>query len=277
MTQPTLSLPPDLASRVHCMREAASVAAHGTLALFQSDALRVESKGEAGPVTQADRAAEQSMRAAIAARFPHDGFLGEEYGTQSGTSGFTWVIDPIDGTVSFASGVPLYGTLLAIEQAQPDGSLRVVAGVCEMPALRERVWAVEGCGAWWEREGHAPVRAQVRACADLSQALVTTTGSEYYRRSNRLPVLARLEATVGRMRGWSDCYALVLLATGRCDAAIDPVMNPWDCGPFDVIVREAGGVFTDWKGRPGIHGGDSLAAHAATHAAMLRCIGGPGA
>lgn len=261
-----------LADRVACMRAAAEAAAHGTLALFQSDALRVESKGEAGPVTQADRDAEQCIRMAIQSRFPEDGLLGEEYGTQAGHSGFTWIIDPIDGTVSFASGVPLYGTLLAIEQAQADGSRRVVAGVCEMPALRERVWAVEGGGAWWEREGQAPVRAQVRRCTDLAQALVATTGSEYFRRTDRLPVLARLEATVGRLRGWSDCYALVLLATGRCDAAIDPLMNPWDCGPFDVIVREAGGVFTDWTGHPGIHGGDSIAAHAGLHAELLRLV-----
>jgi myo-inositol-1(or 4)-monophosphatase len=85
-------------------------------------------------------------------------------------------------------------------------------------------------------------------------------------------VLKRLEETCGRMRGWSDCYALVLLATGRCQVALDPMMNPWDCGPFPVIIAEAGGIFTSWKGEPGIHGGDSIACHPAMHADMLRLV-----
>ena len=89
-----------------------------------------------------------------------------------------------------------------------------------------------------------------------------------------MATLRRLEETCGRMRGWSDCYSLVLLATGRCQVALDPMMHPWDCGPFPVIIAEAGGVFTSWKGEPGIHGGDSVACHPATHGKMLRLLAG---
>jgi fructose-1,6-bisphosphatase/inositol monophosphatase family enzyme len=110
----------------------------------------VELKADDTPVTAADRACETLIRRMIAADFPHDGLMGEEHGTQPGTSGFRWVIDPIDGTVSFARGVPLYGVLIAIEHLTHDGP-RVVAGVCELPALGERVWAASNRGAWWER------------------------------------------------------------------------------------------------------------------------------
>ena len=266
--------PPELAARLACMLEVAERAAELTRSLFQSDALQVESKGEAGPVTQADRGAESLIREAVATAFPDDGFLGEEHGTQPGTSGFTWVIDPIDGTVSFAAGVPLYGSLIGLERTFADGSRRVVAGVATMPALHERVWAVEGGGAWWERRGQPRVPARVGAPRPLADSIVCTTGSEYYRRSDRMAALARLEASAGRMRGWSDCYSLVLLATGRCQVAVDPLMHPWDCGPFPVIISEAGGVFTNWNGDPGIHGGDSVACHPAMHAEVLRLLRG---
>ena len=261
-----------VAERVECMLQAADAAGAVALRYFQTPGLTVESKGEAGPVTQADREAEQCIRKAVSSRFAHDGFLGEEFGSQPGTSEFTWVIDPIDGTVSFAAGVPLFGTLIGLEQRFPDGSHKVVAGVCAMPALHERVWAVQGGGAWWERKDMPRVQAHLHAPVELKDAMVCTPGSEYFRRSNRMHVLSRLEHLTGRMRGWSDCYGLLLLATGRCHVAVDPVMNPWDCGPFPVIIEEAGGVFTNWTGKPGIHGGDSLACHPSMHAAMLSLL-----
>jgi len=256
------------------MLHAARAASELALQYFQSEDLQVQSKGEAGPVTQADREAEELIRHAVHAQFPLDGLLGEEFGAQPGSSEFYWVIDPIDGTVSFAAGVPLFGTLLALEQRFADGSRRVVAGVCHMPALGESVWAVEGCGAWWHRQHKPRVAAKVIHCTDLKQAIVCTTGSEYYLQTHRLHLLTRLEQQVGRVRGWSDCYALMLLATGRCHVAVDPLMHPWDCAPFEVIVREAGGVFTDWLGNTTIHGGDSLACHTSLHASMLELLRG---
>jgi histidinol phosphatase-like enzyme (inositol monophosphatase family) len=262
----------DIQSRLSVLLRVAEQAAELTRSYFQSDRVRVESKSDESPVTQADREAEQLIRAAVTAAFPQDGFIGEEFGTQPGASGFHWVIDPIDGTVSFAAGVPLYGSLIGIEHADVDGTRRVVAGVASMPALRERVWAVEGGGAWWERQGMPKVPARVCEPRAFRDCIACTAGAEYYRRTDRMGVLRRLEETFGRMRGWSDCYALVLVATGRCHVALDPLMNPWDCGPFPVILAEAGGVFTSWKGEPGIHGGDSVACHPAMHAELLRLL-----
>ncbi|NBX24759.1 MAG: inositol monophosphatase [Planctomycetes bacterium] len=260
--------------RLDLLLQVAEQAAELTRSYFQSDRIRVESKSDESPVTQADREAEQLIRGAVKARFPGDGFLGEEFGRQPGGSGFDWVIDPIDGTVSFAAGVPLYGSLIGIEHTAPDGTRRVVAGVASMPALRERVWAVQGGGAWWERQGMPRVPARVCEPRPFKDCIACTTGVEYYRRTDRMGVLRRLEETFGRMRGWSDCYSLVLLATGRCQVALDPMMNPWDCGPFPVIIAEAGGVFTSWKGEPGIHGGDSVACHPAMHEELLRLLRG---
>ena len=266
--------PPEVAARLACMLEVAERAAELTRGYFQSDRVRVESKSDASPVTQADREAERLIRETVSRLFPGDGFIGEEEGLSPTTSGFHWVIDPIDGTVSFAAGVPLYGSLIGLERTFPDGSRRVVAGVASMPALRERVWAVEGGGAWWEREGQLRVPARVGAPKPFAESIACTTGVEYYAHTGRLPALRRLELAFGRMRGWSDCYSLVLLATGRCQVALDPLMNPWDCGPFPVIIAEAGGVFTSWKGEPGIHGGDSVACHPAMHAELLRLLRG---
>ena len=247
----------------------------GTVALrhFQSASLAVESKSDASPVTEADREIESLLRATIAADFPDDAILGEEHGEQSGRSGWRWVIDPIDGTVSFAAGVPLFGTLIGLEHRD-----RIVAGICAMPALGERVWAAEGHGAWWERASadgtRRRTRAAVRPCARLSDALVCTTGLEYFERAQATDALVRVARASGRMRGWSDCYGGMLVATGRAEAWIDPVMNPWDSGPFPVILSEAGGVFTDWRGRSDIRGGSAVACHAELHAELLATLAG---
>ena len=266
---PRLALLLDLAERA------------GTVAMkhFQSASLAVESKPDHSPVTEADTEIEAMLRAAILAEFPDDALLGEEFGEESGaqhgasagTSGWRWVIDPIDGTVSFAAGVPLFGTLIGLEHGG-----RVVAGICAMPALGERVWAAEGLGAWWERTdadgAQHRVPARVRRCTRLADALVCTTGLEYFERAHATDALVRVAQRARRMRGWSDCYGGMLVATGRADAWIDPVMNPWDSGPFPVILAEAGGVFTDWTGAPDIRGGSAIACHAELHAELLATV-----
>lgn len=257
--------------RVAAMRAVAERAGRLTLTYFQHPALAVERKADASPVTEADRACETLVRRTLRAEFPQDGLMGEEHGHEPGTSGWDWVIDPIDGTVSFAHGVPLYGVLIGLERVD-GGSRRVVAGTCELPAMRERVWAARGRGAWWEREGEPPAPARVTAPRPLAQALVGTTGIEYFRRAGAEPVLDALHARAGRVRGWSDCYALALAATGRCDAVVEPWMNPWDSGPFPVIFEEAGGAFSAWDGTPGIHGRTAVAAHPALHAELLSMI-----
>jgi len=264
-----------LHSRVELMRTLADRA--GTLAMrhFQSMSLAVHAKPDASPVTEADLEIEALLREQIAADFPDDGLLGEEHGAQEGTGGFRWVIDPIDGTISFAAGVPLFGTLIGLERTR-GAAREIVAGICAMPALGESVWAARGQGAWWERRGadgaiHRTA-ARVRASVPLAEALVCTTGLEYFERAGRTDALVAIARAAQRVRGWSDCYGGMLVATGRADAWFDPVMNPWDSGPFPVILEEAGGVFTDWHGRADIHGGSAVAAAPALHAELVRVI-----
>jgi histidinol-phosphatase len=261
-----------LVARAQLMLRLAGEAAQIAMRHFQHPGLVVESKGELGPVTQADREAEAHIRAGVLGAFADDGLLGEEHGARESRSGWTWVIDPIDGTVSFAAGVPLFGVLIGLEWRGEHGA-QVRAGVCELPALAERVWACAGQGAWWDRAGHERTPARVSACADLKDALVCTTGSEYYRRAGREPALAAIDGACKRTRGWSDCYGAALAATGRVDLFIDPVMNPWDNGPFPVIFSEAGGRFCDWRGRPGIHGGDAVAGPHALVEQALALVG----
>jgi histidinol phosphatase-like enzyme (inositol monophosphatase family) len=262
----------DDSARVGRMRSLAEQAAGVALRHFQSATLGVRTKSDASPVTEADLEIEALLREQINAAFPDDGLLGEEHGTREGSSGYRWVIDPIDGTISFAAGVPLFGTLIALEY--DDGSARsVVAGICSMPALGECVWAARGHGAWWERRGaDGAIRrtaARVRSAVPLAEALVCTSGLEYFERAGRTDALVAVARAAGCIRGWSDCYGGMLVATGRADAWFDPIMRPWDAGPFPAILAEAGGAFTDWQGRADIHGGSAVAAAPALHAELL--------
>ena len=266
-----------LHGRVSLMRQLAAEAGHVAMRHFQRDGLGVSAKPDASPVTEADLEVESLLRSRILGAFPQDGILGEEHGAHPGTSGFRWVIDPIDGTVSFAAGVPLFGTLIAIERVDA-GAEAVVAGICAMPALGESVWAAKNLGAWWERaDAQGAVHrtpARVRPSVALAEALVCTSGIEYFTHADRIDALVAVSKAARRIRGWSDCYGGMLVATGRADAWFDPVMYPWDCGPFPVIVAEAGGIFTDWSGASGIRGRSALAAAPGLHAELLSVVRG---
>jgi histidinol phosphatase-like enzyme (inositol monophosphatase family) len=272
-----MTLPAAADPRVPFMLELSDRAATVAMRHFQSLSLEVATKADQSPVTAADREIEALLRGEILRDFPGDAVLGEEHGEITGTSGWRWIIDPIDGTISFAAGVPLFGTLIGLEHESSRGA-RIVAGVCSMPALGERVWAAEGGGAWWDRRdaaGHATrTQAHVRTGNRLAQALVCTTGLEYFERANRTDALVAVARAAGRVRGWSDCYGGMLVATGRADAWFDPVMNPWDSGPFPVILAEAGGVFTDFLGRSDVRGGSAVAASPALHAELLALLRG---
>ncbi|MSR40541.1 MAG: histidinol phosphate phosphatase [Phycisphaerales bacterium] len=263
----------DLQSRSQLLDELADGAREIALRYFQRNDLGIEWKSDESPVTQADHAIEQFLRETIQSRFPQDALLGEEYGAQAGTSGFRWILDPIDGTVSFASGVPLFGVLIGLAFQQGADREEVLAGVAEFPALGERVIAVRGQGARWMRNGRATELARVRSCASVRDALVCTSGSEYYIKASKVEAFLHLAQSCRRIRGWSDCYGFLLVATGRADAAVDPIMHSWDIGPFAVILPEAGGVLIDWSGSAGIDGGNAIAASPALAAelqALLR-------
>lgn len=226
--------------------DAAWEAGRVTLGYFQT-ALDAERKADNTPVTAADREAEQRIRAMIEARWPAHGIIGEEYGRSQSDSPYTWILDPIDGTKSFVSGVPLYATLLALT----DGD-EALLGVAHFPALKETVYAVRGGGCYWNGR-----RARVSEVDKLEDAVLLVSGLNYF--GTKETAWRRLVEATYIQRTWGDAYGYALVATGRADVMLDPAMALWDAGPLQVIIEEAGGAFTDWSGTPTIHAGESLA------------------
>ena len=226
-----------------------------TLRWFQQADLAVDHKGDGTPVTAADKDAERFLREEIEGRYPDDAIHGEEEADRAGTSGRRWIIDPIDGTKAFARGVPLYCNLLAVEDDEG-----IAVGVINLPALDEVVYAGRGLGCFADG---APTR--VNAVASLAEAYVTTSGF------NDWPA-GSMDATYAAgagLRTWGDGYGYALVATGRIEAMVDMAANPWDLAPITVILEEAGGRFTDLKGRPGFDHGSGLGTNGALHDTLL--------
>lgn len=223
---------------------------------------RADEKPDRTPVTIADREAEALLRRRIAARFPRDEIVGEEEGVQPGTSGRRWILDPIDGTVSFVHGVPLYAVLIGLEF---DGETQV--GVAHFPALTETAWAARGRGCLWNGKP-----ARVSGAAKLDEALVVMTDAA--RPGGRLIDAARRVLARARVRrGWSDAYGHLLVATGRADVMLDPEMSVWDCAALAPIVEEAGGTFTSWSGERTIRAGNGFSTNGALFDAVMHEIG----
>jgi len=220
---------------------------------YQSQELGVESKADDSPVTVADKGAEKLIREQLAKEFPDDGILGEEFGDVESSSGYRWILDPIDGTKPFIHGVPLFGTLIGIEYKG-----RMVAGVCRMPALQEVMYAEEGGGAWWQLGEQKPRAAQVSDATSLDQSRLMFTEPSHAVRCGRQGVFDELLPAVRLARGWGDCYGHMLVATGRAEIMLDPVMSAWDIAALIPIIREAGGSCTDWKFEENIFGGDGV-------------------
>lgn len=218
----------------------ASMAGKITLEYFRTG-VAYDTKPDASPVTVADRRAETALREAIAAKYPGHAVLGEEFGRSGpGEARYRWILDPIDGTLSFIHGVPIYGVMVAVEL---DGE--TVAGVVNLPALDELVAAGRGEGCF--RNG---ARARVSETSRLSEALVLFTDPTSMVKYGRAAAFERVRVASKLQRTWGDCYGHVLVATGRADVMLDPVMNIWDTAALRPIVEEAGGTFTDWGGAP---------------------------
>jgi histidinol phosphatase-like enzyme (inositol monophosphatase family) len=244
----------EIARRLELAISAGKEAGRLTLRYFQQDNLQVERKSDASPVTIADRSAEQILRERIAAAFAKDGILGEELGTTNGTSDFTWILDPIDGTKSFISGVPLYGTMVGIEH---EG--RALAGLVFMPGLDEGVFASAGQGTWHFRGDQQPRRCRVSTKARLADCLFITSQVDSFAKRGATAAFEALQSAAYITRTWGDCYGYLLVATGRAELMVDPIMNVWDAAAVQPIIEEAGGTFTDWQGNPTIHAGEGLA------------------
>jgi len=225
--------------------------------------LAVEYKSDRSPVTIADRGAEDLLRRKLAAAFPGDGVLGEELGAHDGTSGRRWIIDPIDGTQSFIRGVPLWGVLVGLEDRG-----ECVVGVVALPALGETLWAVRGEGAYVNGQP-----ARVSAVTSLGDATILTSDASPGHFGDKHAGFARLLTRAARHRGWGDCYGYALVATGRAEVMLDPLMNPWDAAAVRPIVEEAGGVFCAWDGSPTIYGGSGMAMPVALSEPVLAALG----
>lgn len=221
-------------------------------------ALAVETKANGTPVTAADREAEQAARAWITEHFPSDGVLGEEFGETPGTSKRRWIIDPIDGTITFVRGVPLWGTLVAVAEGE-----RVLAGAAFFPAVEEMLCAAPRQGCWWNGK-----RAHVSDTSTLAGATVLITDERSFARAERRDGWRTLTGEAMVARTWGDCYGYLLVATGRAEAMVDPRLGPWDSACLQPIIEEAGGVFTDLEGRKTAFGGSAIATNAALASAV---------
>lgn len=247
----------DLARRLELAIAAGKEAGRLTLKHFQHEGLAVERKGDASPVTIADRSAELLLRERIESAFASDGIIGEEYGASAGTSGFNWILDPIDGTKSFISGVPLYGTMVGIER---EG--KALAGFVYMPGLDEGVYASAGQGAWHFSGNTQPRRCQVSSKKHLSDGLFVTSQVDTFAKRRATPAFEALQSAAYITRTWGDCYGYLLVATGRAEVMVDPILNIWDAAAVQPIVEEAGGTFTDWQGAPTMQAGEAIATNA---------------
>ena len=224
--------------------------------------LQVELKADGSEVTRADREAEMAARDWVQRRFPGDAIVGEEFGSDGDGANRRWLIDPIDGTRSFVRGVPLWGTLVAVEER---GIL--VAGAIHCPATGDLVVAERGEGCW-----HNGSRASVSSTDAMAQATILVTDGRFRSNPHRAGHWAALGGRVALARTWGDCYGYVLVATGRAELMVDDRMAPWDIAALIPVIEEAGGVFTDWRGRPGI-GADAIASNARLAAEFRRELG----
>ncbi len=256
-----------LNARLALAREAAEQAGELVMGHFHHQ-VAVERKADDSPVTVADREAERLLRARIEEAFPDDAILGEEQGTRPGRSGYRWILDPIDGTKSFIAGVPLFGTLVAVQEGD-----RAVIGVIELPALGTRIFAARGQGAWTQTGSATPQRARVSDQDRLAEGLYLTSEVSIFHQEGLFQIHQQLESAAWYSRTWGDCYGYYLVATGRAVAMVDAALRIWDAAALQPIMEESGGTFTDWSGRESIDPGRAVATNGRVLAEVLAITG----
>lgn len=273
---PDFELPPSMQSamegRVAFALSLAIAASRETLKYFRTNEFQVERKSDRSPVTLADKQAEQVVRKMVADAYPRDALLGEEFGSVAGQSEFEWIIDPIDGTKSFISGVPLYSTLVGMTH----GGVPTL-GVIAIPALGELVIAAKGLGAWYGQASYDQDKgrivrltpAYVSKQADLKDGLLVTSQSDNFARRNAMNAYHELESEAYVTRTWGDGYGYLLVATGRAEVMVDPIVNPWDVAAVAPVIEEAGGKFTSWAGRFDIRAGHCFGSNGLVHEHVL--------
>ena len=264
----------EIDERLELAKQIAVSAGKLTLNYFQTDRFEVMKKGDGSPLTIADQESEKHLRAKISESFPNDAIVGEEFGEKSGNSGFGWILDPIDGTKSFISGVPLYGTMVGVEMISSDDLPRKsLIGAVYMPALDTGIFASRGNGAWSFTGSDAPVQAHVSKESKLSQSVFATSAIEAFFDRDAGEVYRELADSVYFYRTWGDAYGYYLVATGQIELMIDPILNVWDAAAVQPIIEEAGGKFTDWAGNPRIDAGESIGSNGLVHEDVIKIVG----
>lgn len=230
---------------------------------FES-ALNVEWKHDESPVTVADREAEHLLRTTLIEAFPEDALLGEEHGEKPGSSGYRWIIDPIDGTRNFVRGIPIWGTLVGLEyRGEP------IAGIIDAPALGQTYRALRGDGAW-----RGTRRLQVSAVSTLREATMFYTSLAWFERAGRRDVFLDLALRCQVQRGFGDFYGHMLVAQGSGEFMVEHGVHIWDVAAVRPIVEEAGGRYSDWDGTPSIQRPDVVVSNGRLHDEVLRILRG---
>ncbi|WP_049580264.1 histidinol-phosphatase [Streptomyces sp. SBT349] len=253
----------------HVLADAADAATTGR---FKALDLKVETKPDMTPVTEADRAAEEVIRSVLQRARPRDAVLGEEFGSQ-GQGPRRWVIDPIDGTKNYVRGVPVWATLLALVERGPAGD-RPVVGVVSAPALNRRWWAALGAGAYTGRSLTSATRLRVSGVERLEDASFSYSSLTGWEERDRLAGLLQLSRDCWRTRAYGDFWSYMMVAEGSVDMCAEPELSLWDMAAPAIVVQEAGGRFTGLDGRDGPHGQDAAASNGLLHAELLSYVGG---
>jgi histidinol-phosphatase len=251
-----------------------------TLDRYQAQDLVVTNKPDNTPVTDADRAVETAIREALATHRQSDGLVGEEFGSDKGSSGRYWVIDPIDGTKNFMRGVPTWATLIALVQVDAAGNEEVVVGIASAPALARRWAAAKGHGATVRfNSGNNDELAEDFESTSLEKKIsvskvstltdASISYSDFVGWGDRLEPFQKMLANAWRTRGIGDFWSHMLVAEGAVDVAIEPSLAVWDMAALDIIVREAGGTFTSTAGQAGPFGGSGVSTNGLLHNAVI--------
>ena len=259
-----------LESDLQLALELAAIADEISMARYLAQDLVVTTKPDNTPVTDADKATEEALRKHLAKERPTDGLVGEEFGNENKEAARYWVMDPIDGTKNFMRGVPTWATLIGLVERQDDGSEKVIVGVASAPALSRRWFASSGNGAFTTLNNGAPRRILVSKVSELSNASIAY--SDFQGWSDRLVKFQNLISTCTRSRGYGDFWSHMLVAEGAVDIAAEPSLALWDMAALDVIVREAGGTFSNLMGEAGPFGGSGISTNTLLHPTVMAAL-----
>ncbi|MFD9129099.1 histidinol-phosphatase [Kitasatospora sp. NPDC059571] len=240
-----------------------------TMERFKALDLKVETKPDLTPVSDADKAAEELVRSVLQRARPRDAVMGEEYGLQ-GSGPRRWVVDPIDGTKNYVRGVPVWATLIALLEEGIDGELRPVVGIVSAPALNRRWWAARDLGAYAGRSLAKASRIQVSQVQRIEDASFTYSSLTGWEERGRLDPFLDLTRACWRTRAYGDFWSYMMVAEGSADIAAEPELSLWDMAAPCIVVQEAGGRFTGLDGVDGPNGADAVASNGVLHAEVLR-------